>query len=136
MRDMTTQVWFNDTKFIFGADDEEGLMDFTAVHEDEPTDYEGRHWSAALTPDEMEYLAHRMLDAVAYQRRQYGLDLEHLPQNCEPCGQYEPVKEVLGRRAIINALERNGNDRKKAAAYLGISARTLYRRMKQYGIDI
>ena len=41
----------------------------------------------------------------------------------------------LGRQMVERALERNGGNRKKAAAELGISDRTLYRRIKQYGLD-
>ena len=43
--------------------------------------------------------------------------------------------EDLGRQMIEKALERNGGNRKKAALELGISDRTLYRRIKQYGLD-
>ena len=41
----------------------------------------------------------------------------------------------LGRQLVEKALERNGGNRKKAAAELGISDRTLYRRIKQYGLE-
>lgn len=41
----------------------------------------------------------------------------------------------LGRQLVEKALERNGGNRKKAAKELGISDRTLYRRLKQYGLD-
>lgn len=41
----------------------------------------------------------------------------------------------LGKQTIEKALERNGGNRKKAARDLGISDRTLYRRIKQYGLD-
>lgn len=43
--------------------------------------------------------------------------------------------EDLGRQMVEKALERNGGNRKKAARELGISDRTLYRRIKQYGLD-
>jgi transcriptional regulator with PAS, ATPase and Fis domain len=39
------------------------------------------------------------------------------------------------RLALEKALERNGGNRKKAAQEMGISDRTLYRRLKQYGLD-
>ena len=38
------------------------------------------------------------------------------------------------RQALEKALDRNGGNRKKAAQELGISDRTLYRRLKQYGM--
>lgn len=40
----------------------------------------------------------------------------------------------LERQMLVKALERNGGSRKKAAAELGISERTLYRRIKEYGL--
>jgi DNA-binding NtrC family response regulator len=43
--------------------------------------------------------------------------------------------DSLGRQMVEKALERNNGNRKKAAKELGISDRTLYRRIKQYGLD-
>ena len=54
----------------------------------------------------------------------------------------EPEKEPenlnlndLSKQMLEKALERNHGNRKKAAQELGISDRTLYRRLKQYGLD-
>ncbi len=54
----------------------------------------------------------------------------------------EPEKEPenlnlndLGKQMLEKALERNKGNRKKAAQELGISDRTLYRRLKQYGFE-
>lgn len=50
---------------------------------------------------------------------------------------HEPVSlnlNHLSRQMLEKALERNGGNRKKAAQELGISDRTLYRRLKQYGL--
>jgi len=54
----------------------------------------------------------------------------------------EPEKEMenlnlgdLERQLLEKALERNNGNRKKAAQELGISDRTLYRRLNQYGLD-
>ena len=54
----------------------------------------------------------------------------------------EPEKELeslnlndLGKQMLEKALERNHGNRKKAAQELGISDRTLYRRLKQYCLD-
>lgn len=54
----------------------------------------------------------------------------------------EPQKEpeslnlnAIGRQMIEKALDRNGGNRKKAARELGISDRTLYRKIKQFGLD-
>lgn len=41
----------------------------------------------------------------------------------------------LSRQMLVKALERNNGNRSKAAQELGISDRTLYRRLKQYGLD-
>ena len=40
----------------------------------------------------------------------------------------------LSRVVLEKALERNNGNRKKTAIDLGISARTLYRRLKEFGI--
>ena len=52
----------------------------------------------------------------------------------------EPEQESLnlselGRQMLEKALARNAGNRKKAALELGISDRTLYRKLKQYGLD-
>lgn len=39
------------------------------------------------------------------------------------------------RQMVVRALERNNGNRKKAALELGISDRTLYRRIKEYGLE-
>ena len=41
----------------------------------------------------------------------------------------------IGKQLVEKALERNHGNRKKAALELGISDRTLYRRIRQYGLD-
>lgn len=43
--------------------------------------------------------------------------------------------EDLERRAIVNALETAGGDRQRAAKLLGIGKTTIYRKLKEYGID-
>ena len=43
--------------------------------------------------------------------------------------------DTISRQMLEKALERNGGNRKKAARELGISDRTLYRRIKQYGLE-
>ena len=46
-----------------------------------------------------------------------------------------PSLDDTERAAIVNALERNLGRRKAAAAELGISERTLYRKIKEYGLE-
>ena len=41
----------------------------------------------------------------------------------------------IERLTIEKALERNNGNRKNAATELGISDRTLYRKIKQYGLE-
>jgi DNA-binding NtrC family response regulator len=53
----------------------------------------------------------------------------------------ETIEESLSlmdkeRELIIKALKKHRNKRKNAADDLGISERTLYRKIKEYGIEI
>ncbi|HLJ47956.1 MAG TPA: helix-turn-helix domain-containing protein [Bryobacteraceae bacterium] len=43
--------------------------------------------------------------------------------------------EDLERRAILNMLEATGGDRIRAAKALGIGKTTIYRKLKQYGLE-
>ncbi len=54
-------------------------------------------------------------------------DVEYIPR--------EVTKSDMQREAIVKALRRNHGKRKEAAAELFISERTLYRRIKELGID-
>jgi len=40
------------------------------------------------------------------------------------------------KKNIIDALKRNNGNRKKTAAELDISERTLYRKIKDYGMEV
>lgn len=56
----------------------------------------------------------------------------------ETCPQREEESLNLNdnqRQMVVRALERNNGNRKKAAQELGISDRTLYRRIKEYGLE-
>lgn len=44
--------------------------------------------------------------------------------------------EVLEKRAILDAIEKTGGNRTKAASRLGIGLRTLHRKLKQYNTDL
>ena len=45
-----------------------------------------------------------------------------------------PTLAEAERELILRALELHGNDRTQAARALGLSTRTLYRRLKEYGV--
>lgn len=46
-----------------------------------------------------------------------------------------PSLEQLERRAILHALEETGGDRLRAAKLLGIGKTTIYRKLKEYGLE-
>ena len=55
----------------------------------------------------------------------------------EPTAEQENLNlSDLSRQMLVKALERNNGNRSKAAQELGISDRTLYRRLKQYGLAL
>jgi DNA-binding NtrC family response regulator len=54
------------------------------------------------------------------------------PADDEPDGDRELTMEEIERRAILNALEKTGGNRTKAASMLGIGLRTLQRKLKEY----
>lgn len=57
--------------------------------------------------------------------------------NSQPAGSEAPVPslEALERRAILRALEETGGDRLRAAKLLGIGKTTIYRKLKEYGLE-
>lgn len=57
-------------------------------------------------------------------------DVDHTTEEEESLSLEEKEKEM-----IIKSLQKNNNKRKYAAQALGISERTLYRKIKEYGID-
>ena len=66
----------------------------------------------------------------------------YLPRGAEDAVAEEYVEpnnslnlETIEKQMLIKALERNNGNRKKAAEELGYSDRTLYRRLKQYGLE-
>lgn len=102
---------------------EQGLMDFNIEEMDtdrNKEEYVCRSCEGMFTPDELEYLANRMLDAVAYYKQTY-----HPNKGVELC---ESAK-------IAGALVYNRGDRKKTAQELNMSERTLYRKINEYELD-
>jgi DNA-binding NtrC family response regulator len=71
-----------------------------------------------------------VMTTEAYRRR--GTEIDYAQEIAEP----EDLNvNTLNRRALEKALERCNGNRKKAAEMMGISDRTLYRRLKEYGLQ-
>ena len=68
-----TRIRIRDIVFDIDAAEEDGLMDFLMEEMDYDVqnheEYVSNHCLACLDLDELEYLAHRILDAVAFQRQ-------------------------------------------------------------------
>ena len=71
------------------------------------------------------------------------IDVEHLPENVvqsaapaagKTAGSVTPIRE-MERDAILRALEQTNQDKRRAAALLGISLKTLYNKLAKYGIQ-
>jgi two-component system response regulator AtoC len=72
------------------------------------------------------------------------IDVEHLPDNvvrtaapaaaAAATGSVTPIRE-MEREMILRALEETGQDKRRAAALLGISLKTLYNKLAKYGIQ-
>ena len=85
----------------------------------------------------------RTLNAkVAEINAQLPVEKVHPENNAYEVAEAEEISEPetlnlneLGRQMVEKALERNGWNRKKAAQELGISDRTLYRKLKAYGLN-
>ena len=124
-------------RFSFQPEEEEGKMEFFVERRDR---YEGKdeeeieYVLATFTLDEAEYIARRMLDAVALQRKQEAQEeIPALPKEA-PLEEYIPTPEEKERLELLSALEKFNWNREKAAQELGITLRTLYRKMKQHGL--
>ncbi|HSB82710.1 MAG TPA: sigma-54 dependent transcriptional regulator [Candidatus Methylomirabilis sp.] len=57
------------------------------------------------------------------------------PAQASPSAEVLPLREIE-RRHLLFALERAGGNRKRAAEWLGITRRTLYRMASRHGIDL
>ncbi|MCL6641648.1 MAG: sigma 54-interacting transcriptional regulator, partial [Candidatus Rokubacteria bacterium] len=71
------------------------------------------------------------------------IGVEHLPENvlqtaepgrAERKGSVTPIRE-MERELILRALEETKQDKRRAAALLGISLKTLYNKLAKYGIQ-
>ncbi len=60
--------------------------------------------------------------------------LEHTAEGPPPARELTTL-QALERRAIVQALEATGGDRLRAARLLGIGKTTIYRKLRQYGLE-
>ena len=77
-----------------------------------------------------------VLTRAAIEARDYEIgvgDLPHLEPSADPAAAVESRLDGMERGAILAALRKTGGHQQKAAALLGISRRTLTRRLKLYG---
>ena len=68
-----TRIRIRDIVFDIDAAEEDGLMDILMEEMDfdvnNHEEYVADHCLGTFTPDELEYIAHRILDAVAFERQ-------------------------------------------------------------------
>lgn len=120
-------------RFSFQPEEEEGKMEFFVECRGKDED-DIEYVVATLTLDEAEYVARRMLDAVALQRKQEGQAAIPAAPVEAPLAEYIPTPEEKERLDLIDALDKYNWNREKTAQELGISLRTLYRKMAQHGL--
>ena len=110
---------------------EQFIIDCTRTCSNELTDGSYAEW---LTPSQ----ALRAVE-IALEEARCTVSIAQPLEDAEAEEYIEPEAENLNlndlsRFMLEKALERNHGNRKKAAQELGISDRTFYRRLKQYGL--
>ena len=78
--------------------------------------------------------ASRLLAPISIPREPSGLDAIEIPVS-DVSTAPAPTLEETEKESIRKALERNDGRRKATAEELGISERTLYRKIKEYGLE-
>jgi len=77
----------------------------------------------------------KVLTAVARRRRSGVVELDDLPAECHATTRRHLTRmEALERDAIVDALATHSGDKTAAAATLGMSRATIYRKIRDYGI--
>jgi len=87
---------------------------------------------------ELKKLVHEIMGGslgIAFAEDAYGETLSAPIQEAEPMEEESLSLEEWEKEMIRKALAKHGGHRKKAAAELRISERTLYRKIKAYGLD-
>ncbi|MDF3306655.1 helix-turn-helix domain-containing protein [Rhodococcus sp. T2V] len=79
----------------------------------------------------------QVLHEVVQRQRSGVVEVEQLPPMCRALSRHTLTQiEALERDAIVRSLEENHGNKKAAATALGISRATIYRKIKEFGIDI
>ncbi len=90
------------------------------------------HWAGNVR--ELEHT----LEHAFVTSRQDIVTVDQLPKSFKVLQREEPSsspeKELLGSRVILDALEKTGWNKSKAARLLGINVRTIYRKIEKYNI--
>ena len=89
---------------------------------------------------------HQLIEKIYQEKEQehYPIEVDNLPQHATPKNEYDFAEDIEEAEnlslqekeieMIKRSLEKNNNKRKLAARELGISERTLYRKIKQYDL--
>lgn len=100
------------------------------MEEDAPKDEKDGQLSKHLLLPETPGSSHRELEEVEFE------DVANETTTATPIERNVPkTREEMERELILQSLRRNNFNRRKAAAELGISERTLYRKIEKYGMD-
>lgn len=100
------------------------------MEEDAPKDEKNGQLSKHLLLPETPGGSHRELEEVEFE------DVANETTTATPIERNVPkTREEMERELILHSLRRNNFNRRKAAAELGISERTLYRKIEKYGMD-
>ncbi|MFC9361095.1 sigma-54-dependent Fis family transcriptional regulator [Rhodococcus sp. NPDC057014] len=79
----------------------------------------------------------QVLHEVVQRQRSGVVEVEQLPPMCRALSRHTLTQiEALERDAIVRSLEENHGNKKAAATALGISRATIYRKIKEFGIDV
>ncbi|PBC53596.1 sigma-54-dependent Fis family transcriptional regulator [Rhodococcus sp. ACPA1] len=79
----------------------------------------------------------QVLHEVVQRQRSGVVEVEQLPPMCRALSRHTLTQiEALERDAIVRSLEETHGNKKAAATALGISRATIYRKIKEFGIDI
>lgn len=79
----------------------------------------------------------QVLHEVVQRQRSGVIGVDQLPPVCRALSRHRLTQiEALERDAIVRSLEDNHGNKKAAATALGISRATIYRKIKEFGIDV